>query len=1083
MNYGELQQEVLNHGFQTTMLPRVRTWLNEGYQTMLRKARLSEYTQFEDIAVSAGTLVIALPTPAMVTGKTDVDSILGLTNLPTQTPLSRILPTAVDLTIAGARGVPEAYYLDAAGINLVPLPASATVIRLRYLFMVPALTADADVPLLPSYYHDALVAYAVSRGYRAEDDPQQATNLMADFDRRVAEFIVAMRAESIDRPLQVAGTWAGARTSPGADVRGKAYRIDNFRGGLDYRAGGRLTQQSYRKPDEHLANNRLREALNVVVDSNGILRRRNGIVCGTAWQAQNAGNLYALIGSAFTNRDLIYLFNDKVWTLDSSDSFSTPTDITGVASGAQRAVWAEGLALGGAGPLYGLASAVAVQWSGSGALAAWTAINTPVQNTNWSYRTAIPVGQHIKWFQSRMWIADVVTSGVAADRSTLWWSCTPIEGGPSAWPTQNALPLDPDDGDYITGLAASAQNLLVFKRNRIYVIYDTESGANRTISTDIGCISHKTICETPEGVIFLDSNAGVCLTDGRTVRVLSQPVQLAIDLAAAQWNAAGGAGNTGVPITDAAAVFFQGHYLLSYGISPVTGLPITLDYDLESGAWFAHTFWANQFATLRRGTSAFPTILNTPDRLVYASNGPGKTGLPYNPLGGGIYRALVPQSLPPAPSTDSDGTTTLPIVPKIRTPWLDFGAPFLRKRLRRLRITGRGGLDVSLLKEYDDDTPTVIATDGLGHSTSTTDSAVLDMPISMQVAHAFSVEIGADDTTDNNWGVNDLTAMVTPRTDEMPLPFPVEDQFLQQDLDELDIRTTKALAALGIGGTGTPASGRQTRHGGIQSVYGYSNLGLSVPVNAMRLDLPDMQPGTYVVLTTLSAWHTSPVNAPWNVYASIPGTGVVTILAGAAWSISWANGHLTAPPCSCEIVVPQAGTLTLWPGIGGLTTDQYDRCNFVVIPKDLSGPPGNTGPQGPIGATGAPGSKWYSLASAPPGGLGVVGDFYLNSINGDVYEKTGVAAWTLIDNLTGPTGPAGPPGPAGPAGSGGDLTYVHTQGTPNTIWTVAHNLAKRPSVSVVDSGDSVVIPNVAYVDVNTVQLTFGSATSGKAYVN
>ena len=84
------------------------------------------------------------------------------------------------------------------------------------------------------------------------------------------------------------------------------------------------------------------------------------------------------------------------------------------------------------------------------------------------------------------------------------------------------------------------------------------------------------------------------------------------------------------------------------------------------------------------------------------------------------------------------------------------------------------------------------------------------------------------------------------------------------------------------------------------------------------------------------------------------------------------------------------------------------------------------------------------------------------------------------DQTTFPTGPAGPPGAPG---AGGDKNYVHNQSSPNTIWNVAHGLAKFAAVSVVDSGGSVVIPNVAYVDVNTVQLTFGSATSGKAYVN
>jgi len=69
-----------------------------------------------------------------------------------------------------------------------------------------------------------------------------------------------------------------------------------------------------------------------------------------------------------------------------------------------------------------------------------------------------------------------------------------------------------------------------------------------------------------------------------------------------------------------------------------------------------------------------------------------------------------------------------------------------------------------------------------------------------------------------------------------------------------------------------------------------------------------------------------------------------------------------------------------------------------------------------------------------------------------------------------------------PAGAG-DKTYVHTQGTPSSTWTVTHNLGKYVSVEVVDTGDSVVIPSVHYDSVNAVTLSFGSPTSGKAFVN
>lgn len=112
------------------------------------------------------------------------------------------------------------------------------------------------------------------------------------------------------------------------------------------------------------------------------------------------------------------------------------------------------------------------------------------------------------------------------------------------------------------------------------------------------------------------------------------------------------------------------------------------------------------------------------------------------------------------------------------------------------------------------------------------------------------------------------------------------------------------------------------------------------------------------------------------------------------------------------------------------------------------------------GAAGAPGSKWYVGAGTPSTGLGIVGDFYLDSSNGDVHEKTGTSIWTLRDNLTGPqgstgnTGTAGAPGskwysgnPAPSSGTGiiGDWYLRDANGdvyekTGSTTWTIRDNL-------------------------------------------
>lgn len=72
---------------------------------------------------------------------------------------------------------------------------------------------------------------------------------------------------------------------------------------------------------------------------------------------------------------------------------------------------------------------------------------------------------------------------------------------------------------------------------------------------------------------------------------------------------------------------------------------------------------------------------------------------------------------------------------------------------------------------------------------------------------------------------------------------------------------------------------------------------------------------------------------------------------------------------------------------------------------------------GPPGPQGDPGSVWYTGSGAPAGGLGIEGDFYLDSANGDYYEKTGASTWTLQGNLQGPAGPKGDTGLGVPPGT------------------------------------------------------------------
>jgi hypothetical protein len=79
----------------------------------------------------------------------------------------------------------------------------------------------------------------------------------------------------------------------------------------------------------------------------------------------------------------------------------------------------------------------------------------------------------------------------------------------------------------------------------------------------------------------------------------------------------------------------------------------------------------------------------------------------------------------------------------------------------------------------------------------------------------------------------------------------------------------------------------------------------------------------------------------------------------------------------------------------------------------------------------------------------------------------------------GPPGPQGGVGPIGPPGT----TSVYDQYVPASVWTIAHNLGRYPSVTTVDSGGDTVYGDIDYLSANELTISFASAFGGVAYLN
>lgn len=120
------------------------------------------------------------------------------------------------------------------------------------------------------------------------------------------------------------------------------------------------------------------------------------------------------------------------------------------------------------------------------------------------------------------------------------------------------------------------------------------------------------------------------------------------------------------------------------------------------------------------------------------------------------------------------------------------------------------------------------------------------------------------------------------------------------------------------------------------------------------------------------------------------------------------------------------------------------------------------------GPQGRRGSIFHTGNGIPSDDLGVDGDFYIN-----------------LDDANRTYGPkANGEWPDTPIGRFSDETkrYVHNQPTSSSTWTVAHDLGGKPSVTVVDTANNVVIGDVTYISDGTVRIQFTRPVSGYAYL-
>lgn len=100
----------------------------------------------------------------------------------------------------------------------------------------------------------------------------------------------------------------------------------------------------------------------------------------------------------------------------------------------------------------------------------------------------------------------------------------------------------------------------------------------------------------------------------------------------------------------------------------------------------------------------------------------------------------------------------------------------------------------------------------------------------------------------------------------------------------------------------------------------------------------------------------------------------------------------------------------------------------------------------------------------PSAEIGTFGDFFIDVQGGVIWGPKGATVWP------------GSPLEIVPR------RYVHIQNASATTWNISHDLDGFPSVTIVDSGGSVVIGSITYNSSSSITVSFSAPFSGVAYL-
>lgn len=229
-----------------------------------------------------------------------------------------------------------------------------------------------------------------------------------------------------------------------------------------------------------------------------------------------------------------------------------------------------------------------------------------------------PTGKYIENFRSRMWIA-----GNSSKPDRIYYSSIPssVTTPVITWNTSDTtgqwIDISPSDGDTITAIKRTRNNMLVFKQNHLYRVYSIAQTDPDPFFA-VGTFSSESVVDTKAGIFFHHSSGFYQYSIASALQEISRPI---IDIVRA------------IPVSSYASVTGWlepdgDHICWEIGDVTYRGVAYTkmvVRYTISTQVW-THRLYPTQFtvSALYRDTSTMYALVGDSSGNVYQTN-TGKT--------------------------------------------------------------------------------------------------------------------------------------------------------------------------------------------------------------------------------------------------------------------------------------------------------------------------------------------------------------------------------------------------------------------------------------------------------------------------